>query len=127
MCTILRYPSREDRAVIQVAVSIFLKTRNGKSRQVMSGVLRKMLDKYKVRRLAMGEYVVVTRGEKQAGVEASNWIEREDQICPGCGGPIYGPDARVAILSIDERDPEYHGVSYGCYCGCVFRKWECAE
>lgn len=123
MCKIIDYPKAEDLKVVESAVSTFLSTRNGATRNIMAGVLRHMMERYKVTRIAMPEYVIIyDKRYRQAYVWPRHFTQGE--CCPGCGERIYPRDSRVTILTITHA---HYGdeVAYGCgQCGAVFGKLE---
>lgn len=116
-------PTEDDIRVIKCCVSLFLKSRNAKARDMMALSIRFILNRYGITRLALDDYQVRATGNKFAVVEAVEWIS--DRRCPRCEEPLYTKDSKVAILSVRENQPEgWDEVSYGCVCGRVFRKLE---
>ena len=47
------YPVREDLAVMEAALDIFLRTKHGAARKVMHSVLHMMLERYRTDRIAL--------------------------------------------------------------------------
>ncbi len=124
MAVVYNYPAEDDIKVIQVAVSLFLKSRNGPARDQMMKSIRWVLNRYGITRIYLDTYLVRAVGDRFAVVEALEWIWNE-KICPGCEAPIYPDGSQVAILSIRENKREgYDEVSYGCRCGRVFKRLE---
>ena len=116
--------AEDDLRVVQVAVSLFLKSRNGPARDVMMKSIRWVLNRYGITRLQLDTFSVRAVGKRFAVIEGIDWLGR-DRRCPGCEAPIYGDGSGVAILSIRENQPEgWDEVSYGCSCGRIFRKLE---
>jgi hypothetical protein len=121
---VFEYPAEEDLQVIKCCVSLFLKSRNGKARDMMARSIRFILNQYGITRLQLDTFSVRATGKKFAVVEAVEWIGN-DQRCPGCEEAIYGDGSKVAILSIRENvEDGIDEVSWGCQCGRIFRKLE---
>ncbi|MCG8400858.1 MAG: hypothetical protein MJA84_04600 [Firmicutes bacterium] len=119
---IAQFPAPEDRAVVQTAVSMFLRTQKPSTRLRMLQVSRAILDRYGVSKMAVGEYTVQKAGPL-ATVVAKNMLPAGQRICPDCGTDIYKWPGDVRILGIREgfrRDLP----TYGCRCGSVFKKSE---
>lgn len=119
------FPQRDDMDVMQTAVSIFLDTRNGAARNVMQGVLKHILDKYKIDQIKFKDYII-EKG-KQGGVRITPRKIAHGRECPGCGEGIYKKAAdggKVVFLSILRGD-DGDLATYGCGgCKTVFGKWE---
>lgn len=125
MAVVYNYPAPDDIKVIQCCVSLFLKSRNAKARNMMALSIRHILNKYGITQLQLDTFSVRASGEKFAVVEAVEWIWTADRKCPGCEEPLYTDDSKVAILSIREEERTgFDEVSYGCRCGRMFRKLE---
>lgn len=87
MAEVSSYPTQEDIKVMKTAVSVFLSTRNGASRNVMHGVLKVMLDRYGVDKISLPGYII-ERG-RQGGARIIPRIYTESRECPKCGSSIY--------------------------------------
>ncbi|KJR97936.1 MAG: hypothetical protein VR68_11525 [Peptococcaceae bacterium BRH_c4a] len=125
MCEVYDFPQKDDMDAMKTAISIFLDTRNGPTRNVMQGVLKFILDKYKIDQIKFVDYII-ERG-KQGGVRIIPRKMAHGRECPGCGEVIYKrPEngGKVVFLSILQGD-DGDLATYGCGgCKCVFGKWE---
>jgi type IV pilus biogenesis protein CpaD/CtpE len=70
MAIVYNYPAEEDIKVIRCCVSLFLKSRNGKARDMMARSIRHILNQYGITRLQLENFSVRATGEKFAVVEA---------------------------------------------------------
>jgi len=121
MARIIPFPTLGDRAVIETAVNVFLWTQRADTRIQMLRTARKVLDRYSVRKLKFGNFVVEATAPGWSAVRGRRRIDSRQ--CPDCGADMYEWPGKVRILSIQEgvgRDV----VSYGCRCGSVFAKVE---
>lgn len=121
MAKIYTFPTTEDIQVIKTAVTVFLRTQSGLTRDLMCGAMRMVLDKYGASKLGLGSYIVMTGAD--GGVRIVPREFTQDRACPGCGADIYSTVSGVTIISILEGDSG-DVVTYGCQCGKVFGKWE---
>ena len=125
MGNVFSFPTPDDRATMQTAVSVFLMTQNGRTRQQMLKTARAILDRYGISKLIFDDYTVKsTQDPGWSRIVGKRYIS--GRICPGCGADIYEWPGRVKILSIDEGC-RYDEVSYGCRCGLIFKKKEAIQ
>ena len=112
------HPTREDLAVMEAALDVFLRTRYGAARNVMHSVLRMMMEKYRTDRITLSRCWVSQAGA-YVRVMAKNYTAGRE--CPGCGEDFMCSD--VSIISILEGSGADR-VCYGCSCGEIFGRVE---
>ena len=121
---VIQFPTLDDRAVVETAVSVFLITQDAHTRNTMLKTARAVLDRYGISSLGFGEFVV--RKGKTGGVSIAGKREINGGRCPGCGADIYNWPGDVRIMNVREGF-KYDIVNYGCRCGKVFYKREVAQ
>jgi hypothetical protein len=67
---VYNYPAEDDLKVIKCCVSLFLKSRNARARDMMAKSIRHVLNKYGITQLNLGTFSVWAIGSKYAVVEA---------------------------------------------------------
>lgn len=120
MGEILSYPVREDVKAMKSAIELMISTRNGAARNIMVGVCREILKRYRIRKISFADYSVELG--KQGGVRIVPRVYTETGDCPNCKTRLYG-DGTVILSIMQGEDADI--VSYGCGgCGAVIGKWE---
>lgn len=119
---VLLMPTCEDRAAVHTAVNVFLGTQRAQTRLLMLEAARSILNKYRISRLYISNYIV-SRKNESIDITARNILHGDQRTCPGCGADIYDWPGDVRIVSIWEGRKQ-DLVTYGCRCGSVFAKLE---
>ena len=116
MCSVLAFPSVEDRENIEIAIRNFANTNYPQLRSTMHIIISNILRRNRLKYWPMGMYRVVAVADGIIDIQPRLKLAPDTPQCPGCGRMIF---RECTILRIHEglRSDEY---VMGCPCGHVF-------
>ncbi len=119
-CRVLPFPSQVNE--VYTSIFTFLKTKNGRQRQIMLLNIRALLDEHHISHYNYGSFSVHCTADKDIAYIYGKQ-RGFNKYCPQCKSYLYSADGPVTILSIIEGI-KTDRVTYGCNCGAIFYKWE---